>query len=351
MKRTFFYKITLLFFSILSIIINSAFFLEKKETNPFNIVPYVEEVKHFFTHELIYEPSQAFSYNNHLRFCLDRDHFTCNEFIRFLDALRLNNYILVGLDDCYEEVNGMIRNKTLYLPIGKKPFTLSLDDMSYDTKNMGIVEKLLVDEKGEICDFVEEAKNQYGYERESITILESYLKKYPDFHYNNAKMCICVNGYNGILGYRLNKYTEKIEDEENCRKLVNALKKKGYIFGCHSYSHNYINSMSAYQVQQDINKWNNLLQDIVGETSIYCFPGGIHNAKKYNDKVIINNGFKLLLCVGIDLNKSYEKSDYYKYIYRIPLDGKSIRTYSNMYYKIFEPKKVYDNENRAVKFY
>lgn len=317
---------------------------------PYEIICYTGEVKHFFTHELIYDPQKAFSRNNNLRYCLDRDHLTTSEFLNFLEEMRTNNYILIDFETMYEIKDGKLNKKELFLPVNKKPFTLSLDDMSYDTTNLGIITKLIIDEDGEIKDYTESENKKVTSERESITILEEYLKKYPKFSYNNSKMCICVNGYNGILGYRIQENTEKAEKErEELKKVVQKLKQLGYTFASHSYTHSFINSVTPEFLVRDMKRWEKEIQSIVGDTKIFCFPGGIHDHTSYND-YLIRERYNLLLCVGLDLNKKGENGKTFKYIYRTPLDGNSLRTYPNMYRDIFEPSKIYDNTSRIIKY-
>ena len=97
-----------------------------------------------------------------------------------------------------------------------------------------------------------------------------------------------------------------------------------------------------------MNRWDKEIREIVGDTKIYCFPGGIHDHTSYKD-YLIRERYNLLLCVGLDLNKKGENTNKYKYLYRTPLDGNSLRMYPNMYREIFEPSKIYDNDTRLIK--
>lgn len=318
---------------------------------PYNLVSYTGEVKHFFTHELIYSSEKAFSKKNYLRYSFDRDHLTTTEFYNFLEEMRINNYVLIDFDMMYKIVDGKVIAKNLLLPLNKKPFTLSIDDMSYDTSNRGIINKIILDKNGEIKDFTYGENEEITSSRESITILENYLKTYPEFSINNSRICICVNGYDGVLGYRIQRDSQNREQEiEELTKVVNKLKSLGYTFACHSYSHSFVNAMSPEFIYKDLIKWKNEIEAVIGKTDIYCFPGGIHNAKGYND-YLIRDRYKILLCVGRNSHNEYEKSENFIYIYRTPLDGNSLRTYPNMYRDIFEPNKIYDNQSRFIKYY
>ena len=322
-----------------------------KADMPYTVVAYDGEVRHFFTHELVYSPQKAFDKKNDLRYCFDKDHLLTTEYVNFLEKMRIHNYVLVDFDLLYEVRGNKVIKKPLYLPLNKKPFTISLDDMSYDTDNRGIINKLIVDENGELRDYSSNESEKVTTGRESITILEEYLKVHPDFSIKNSKMCICVNGYNGILGYRIQNGSPNRESEtEELKKVVAVLKEKGYTFACHSYSHSFVPNCSPNFVSKDLYKWQTEIESVIGKTDIYCFPGGLHNARSYNDK-IIQDRYKILLCVGLDMHSVYEQSENYVYLYRTALDGNSLRTYPNMYREIFEPNEIYDNKSRFIKYF
>lgn len=310
------------------------------------------EVQHFFTHELIYSPEKAFSTKNSLRNSFDRDHLTCTEFKNILNALYENNFVLVDLYDVYEEKDGKLVVKEGLNFEGKKPFVLSFDDMTYDTKNRGIVEKIVV-RNGKLYDFASVEEEQYTQERDCLTILEDFIEKHPDFSFNNARATLCVTGYNGMFGYRVFSDTylsgEELErEEESLKNLITFLKEKGYRFASHSYGH--INTLfSSYETFcKDVEKWKNEIGSYVGETEIYCYPGGAHKCGTSNNEFLKSNGFKVFLCTGNMMTTS-EMEDQATYLYRHPLDGKSLRNCEVEYENFFNTKDVYDPE-RQVSF-
>ncbi|MGN1208280.1 MAG: hypothetical protein ACI4TI_02325, partial [Christensenellales bacterium] len=103
----------------------------------FNFYKFEGNIENFFTHQIINRPDLAFNSENKFRFNFYRDCVTFTEFERFLHEMYNNNYVLVDIYDCYKTIDGKVYKKDLYLPIGKKPFILSFDDMSFDTKNRG----------------------------------------------------------------------------------------------------------------------------------------------------------------------------------------------------------------------
>ncbi len=297
-----------------------------------------ENIEHIFTHELVFDTDKAYSENNKLRGCFDKDHMTTREFSALLDSLYERDYVLVSLDDV---IQGSVT-----VPDGKRPIVLSVDDLTYDTRNRGCIDKIVLKD-GEIYDYTQNAEPQFTRERECITILESFISKHPDFSSNGARATLCVNGYNGILGYRITpdcrvseSYRER--ETEECKSAVAALKKLGYRFASHTYYHKYFNSMTENEVAKDISMWKKYVEPIVGKTRVLCFPAGEHKASSGKIDLYINNGFDVFLCVGSG-GTEYEKSrDDCEFIYRKPFDGTSLRLYGDMYSHLVDTRVIYD---------
>lgn len=305
-----------------------------------SIVPAAAEppaIEHIFTHELVYDTAKAFSESNKLRNCFDKDHLTSREFKALLAELYGKDYVLVSIKDAMDGIA---------LPFGKRGITLSFDDMTYDTTGRGCVDKIVLKD-GEICDYTRDAEPKITRERECIPILEEFIKEHPDFSPSGARATLCVNGYNGILGYRVTPDC-RVSDEymqnerEECAAVVNRLKQLGYTFASHTYYHKYFNSMSAEEIEKDIRQWKKYIEPIVGETDMLCFPAGEHSAKSAKNEIFIRNGFSVFLCVG-EKATEYEKNRTDRtYIYRKPFDGTSLRLYKKQYAHIADTKKIYD---------
>ncbi len=304
------------------------------------------EIHHFFSHELVYNTSLAFKPSNSLRHCFDKDHITTTEFRNILLEFYHNNYILVDIDDVYDVVDNKLVVKPNLNFNGKKPLILSFDDLSYDTKNRGIIEKLIVRDN-EFYDFTSCEENKITQDRDIVTILESFIKRYPDFAYNNARAILCVTGYNGAFGYRVFEDTYLKNDELNKEKnelqnLISLLKERGYKFASHSYGHiNNINTSSKSFIN-DCLKWKNEIGQFIGQTNIYCYPGGIHQPGSFNNNYLKDNGFNIFLCTGPTPKKIEILEENATYLYRHPLDGNSLRNCQTEYAQFFDCLKVYD---------
>ncbi|MGN0748700.1 MAG: hypothetical protein ACI4L1_03400 [Christensenellales bacterium] len=304
------------------------------------------KIEHFFSHELIYSPTKAYSPSNSLRKCFDRDHLTTSEFKKILEELYNNNFCLINIEDGYEFVNGKWKQKSNLDFNGKKPIILSFDDMTYDTRNRGIVDKVVAKD-GEFYDYCECEEVKYSQERDLIPILENFIKSHSDFSYNGARAILCVTGYNGAFGHRVfeGSYLPQRELEQAKKELsalVDLLKEKGYKLGCHSYNHCNCIYTNPNNFVCDLNKWENEIGEYIGKTNIYCYPGGIHKCRSQNNEFLKSKGFEIFLCTGKNLNVDEESDFGATYFYRHPLDGTTLRLCNEEYKNFFDTKKVYE---------
>lgn len=293
-------------------------------------------IAHIFTHELIFDTAKAYAPGNSVRACFDRDHMTSLEFKRMLNALYNNGYALVSLDYA---INGTMPSTD------KKPLIMSFDDMTYDTVGRGCIDKLIL-QGGKLCDYTASATPQITRERENVTILEEFIEEHPDFSFEGARATLCVNGYNGILGYRItpdckvgDAYMQK--ERVECKALIEHMKGLGYTFASHTYYHEYFKSMSQERIRADIAAWKKHVAPIVGDTDVLCFPAGEHNAASAKTRIYTANGYKVFLCVGSGATDA-EKAAAELYLYRRPVDGTALRLYRSNYAHLFDTKSIYD---------
>lgn len=303
-------------------------------------VPYDGKIEHIFTHELVFDTAKAFSPNNPVRNCFDKDHLTAKEFKALLGALYDKGYALVGLDK-------VLSDKPIMMPRGKRPLVMSFDDMTYDTVGRGCIDKLVISD-GRICDYTKKASPQITRERENVTILESFIEQHPDFSVDGGRATLCVNGYNGILGYRITpdcRVSDGYMKREisDCAQLVKELKSLGYTFASHTYYHKYFNGVTAEFIEKDCTAWRCYIEPVVGKTRVLCYPSGAHKAKSAKNAVFKRYGFDVFLCVGDFAGTDYEKSCYdARYLYRLPFDGTALRLYRKNYARLVDTKAIYD---------
>lgn len=329
-----------------------------------NLVEYNGDIEHLFTHCLLAFPEKALNPKNPLSKDFDRDCITPTEFKKILQSLYNNNYVLVDINSVYENVNGTVKKKTLYLPPNKKPLIFSFDDCNYDTKkkNKGMVDKIILDRNNNIATYTSKIsiKKRIGYDNEFIPILENFVKTYPDFSHNGAKGVICLTGYDGILGYRTQKSnaTSKYEIEK-ATKVVNRLKELGWKFACHSYGHYHMKEISDMEFSKELYNWQNEVEPIIGKTSIYVYPYGeweiMDNDKiSYKHQQLLDAGFELFCGVGAKNFYNYmpfnSNDKHTLFMDRKPIDGRTLRTFGKYYEHLFNTEEIYDHTNRTIPF-
>ena len=308
-------------------------------------------VEHLFTHNLISHPEIAFAAGNSYGKNLDEDCLTPAEFRAILLALYKNDYVLVNAASTYTFADGTSRRKSFRFPEEKIPLILSFDDIVYARKNQGKGTSSRLDViSGEIV-AVTENKNgeELVHKEEFAPILEDFIGEHPDFSYNNARGIIFLTGFDGVLGYRTDRNSVSREAEtKKAVAVVNALKERGWVFGCHTYSHRHIKRCTADEVVSDIEKWKNEVAPIVGSTPFFAYPYGEwtfgKNGEDERQKALKNAGFEVFYGVG---NLSFytkmplrSAGDTYLFQDRCPMDGISLRR--NACARFFDCAAVYD---------
>lgn len=321
---------------------------ELPATKYYNCYKYKGTIPHFFTHQMINNASLAFSYSNPLRYHYDKDCITSKEFNSFLQQMYNNNYCLIDIYNIIGYDKGLPYLKDVYVPIGKKPFIFSLDDMSYDSKGLGLSDKIILDENGNLASYTQSNEQKIEYDKESLCVLENFIKEHPDFSFDGARAIICPTGYNGILGYRINKEEENREEEiKQIKPLIKKLKDLGYRFGSHTFNHIQVCNTDAQTLENDCRKYNEQIIPVIGKTDIFCFPCGSYVQKGNKLEILKKYGFKIFFCVG--LPTASREFNGCVFLSRKTLDGNSMRNFHNNYLPYFNTFEIYDNENRFIK--
>lgn len=331
-----------------------------------NLVTYDGEIEHLFTHCLLAFPEMALNPKNNMSKDFDRDCLTPSEFKKILLSLYNNNYILVDINSIYENVDGIYKKKTLYLPKNKKPLIFSFDDCNYDSKkrNKGMVDKIILDRNNKLATYTSKQTiaDRVSYDNEFIPILEQFVKTYPDFSHNGAKGLICLTGYDGILGYRTQKSNATSRYEiKKAQEVVNALKKSGWQFACHSYGHYHMTKLSDMEFAKEIYNWQSEVEPIIGKTNIYVYPYGEWEVVDdngditYKHQLLLDSGFNLFCGVGAKNFFGYvpigTTSHNTLLMDRKPIDGRTLRSFGKYYEHLFNCEEVYDHTNRTIPFH
>ena len=114
-----------------------------------------------------------------------------------------------------------------------------------------------------------------------VPILDKFVEEHPDFSYRGAKAIIAVTGYEGVYGYHTHPEWKEIigidEYDKECqaaREMTKCLKENGYEIASHSYGHPSYGEHSVDEVAADVQKWEDQVQPIVGDTDIFIYPYG-----------------------------------------------------------------------------
>ena len=318
---------------------------------------YTSDVEHLFFHCLIAHPEIAFKKNNPMRESLKTDCITPLEFKRVLNSLYENNYILVSLFDCFKNENGIGIKQKVKVPVGKKPIILSFDDVNYDNKKagLGMVDKLIVDDSGKIASLTNiDGKQVISYDNEFLPIMENFISEHPSFSPFGAKGTLNLTGYDGILGYRISHTnTSKDKTLEVCDAslVVETLKSLGWTFACHSYGHYHMKKLSLDGFKNEMKKWKDEIEPIIGKTNAYVYPYGEWEVFSENEisekhKVLTDNGFCIFLGVGIKQFYSYLPNSHgHKVLFmdRCVIDGTTLLRYGDYLSRFFNASEIIDD--------
>jgi hypothetical protein len=336
----------------------TGFFLLYKKPVEVPVVPIVKvplylyegKVSHVFFHSLVVYPELAFrpgpkaqGFRNYM--------VTQSEFNKILPALYKNNFILISAHDLYEtDGAGKITRKQLFLPKDKKPLIISIDDVNYYgfEKDHGFADKLVLDREGNIATRVitPEGKIIITRDGDVMPILDDFVRDHPDFSLGGAKGLIALTGFEGILGYRthdplLPEYQNEIRGAE---RVVEQLKKTGWEFASHSYSHEHsfaTGEITLEQLKSDTTLWKNEVESLVGPTDIFIGPfGQIFKVGDPRHTYLISQGFKMLDGVGADMYLHYFSD--HVVMNRADIDGIRLIQTPHLLQSFFDPKEIVD---------
>lgn len=319
---------------------------EEKEVE---LVRYEGPVHHIFFHSLIVYPELAFDNDGQAK-GYDMWMTTVGEFERMLPQLRDRGYVLYDIEELTKvDENGNAELKAIYLPRGKKPLILSIDDVSYYEymKNDGFAKKIVFDETGEIANEVVTPDGNTIITRKGdvMPILEDFIKENPDFSFNGARGVIALTGYQGVFGYRITdlKGEELNKALKDATDIANKLKETGWRFASHSYTHNqYFKDMTITmkQIKYDNERWKKYVEPILGKTNIYISPFGVRFKSSEDERYryLVEEGFNIYCPVYRNPNIYLNRDNII--MNRINLDGYMMRNgkeyLNNTYFNVDE---------------
>jgi len=339
------------------------------ESNYGTLVPYDGIVEHIFFHPIVAYPELAFD-GDYKESGIDDWMVTVSEYNKILQSLYDKGYIIVNMNDVWTETTdesgkAVMQKNTLMLPEGKKPIIISYDDVNYYEYMLenGFTYKLIIGDDGDIWSWGldPQGKEVVSQDLDAITIMDKFVNEHPDFSLFGAKGCLCLTGYEGILGYRTHtdKDDTSAEFEANRQKEIEAvkpivarLKETGWYFGCHSWSHLNLAKASYERVVEDNERWQNEVGSLVGETKLYFYPfGGRLDGNDVTQtgpcfKYMQEQGFRVFASVGIE-SYSKIKGDICAVICdRLHPDGTTLRWSRSRYLQFYDAADIFDYDVR-----
>ena len=313
---------------------------------------YERPVLNIFFHPLVARPETAFTGSR-------KEHFlewyvTAGEYKKILYELYKKDYVLIDIKELYEVTNTTGRKRVTfkkpYVPQGKKPMILSIDDLSYYTfaRQHATIHKLVIDNNNRIAGWTANGSGgELSYDLDAVTYLEEFIRMYPDFSIRGARGIIALTGFEGVLGYRthaLNAPDYK-EEKENAIKVANRLKEIGWHFASHSWGHPDLTEISLTDFINDTRRWDREVRPLLGDTDLYIYPYGTgveHIEEKHRE--LRDRNFNVFFSVGPGFN--FRQRYNYIYFERRNIDGLYFREYKNRTDRLFNIEDVIDAQAR-----
>lgn len=327
-------------------------------------------------HMLIADPSRAFT-NQPWGNSYNKNFVTVDEFQKILEQLYNNGYVLVEMEHCVAEtVTGdtiTYSAKPVLLPDGKRPVMITQTMVNYynymidgngdgtpDKDGAGFAFRLVEDDlTGKIqAEIVNASGETVKGDYDLVPILEKFIEEHPDFSYQGARATLAVTGDEGIFGYRINSGVKNSKGEdyynqqvEGAKKIVAALRDKGYEIACYTYGNIDYGKKSASEIQADIASWKMEIMPVVGtlDTIVYAKSSdisatGAYTGGKYN--VLSEAGFRYF--IGNGTNPSADVTSSYVRQKRIMVTGQYMAHTPTMYTNYFDAKAVLNSQRGNV---
>jgi len=264
--------------------------------------------KHIFTHTLILYPEHLYRdittpQSGYAYFLYQR------EFERALPLLMDRGYVLFDINDLFtKDADGNMQRKDIYLPPGKIPLILSIDDPGYENARshggVGFPNKLVLDENGEVATEVitPGGETLITYDGDAFLMVDNFVRDNPGFSWRGAKGIIAATGVvfdknsHGLFGY---DFMKEPEAKEIAKEIADKIKENGWLFANHSWAHN--TQRLRTNTAADLNRWNEVHGPILGRTNIFIAPAGISPSSLGTDamQVIVNDGYDIYCTVDI----------------------------------------------------
>lgn len=238
-------------------------------------------ISHVFYHSLVVDPARAFTGSQAAGYL---DYMvTVTEFRAQLRQLYERGYVLVHPERIASpDIHGVMRQRAIMLPEGKKPLVLSIDDVSYYEymDGHGFATDLFVDSAGLVRNHYTDAKGRVHVgSYDVVPIIDDFVRDHPDFSYHGDKGTLALTGYDGVFGYRSSTYeygdTPRTRAQiAAAKRVARALKATVWTFASHTWGHIDLSTSSMSRIRWDARMWDREVRPIVGPTRSLIFAFG-----------------------------------------------------------------------------
>lgn len=317
------------------------------------LVKYEGPVHHVFFHSLVVYPELAFD-GDYRSEGYDMWMTTVSEFKAMLPQLKERGYILYNINELIEpDPNDptKIKLKDIYLPEGRIPLVISIDDVNYYDYMLpdGFATRMVLDNNGDIAHLIKTPEGNEIISREAdvMPILDDFVKQNPDFSFKGAKGIVATTGYAGAFGYRITDLEgeELVAAQNEVTKIANRLKETGWEVANHSYTHNQYfqnGKLTPALLESDVTRWKNLIGNYTGQTNIFISPFGVHmKADHPHFRYLVEQGYNIYC--PVERTPRLKLNGDNVVMNRFNLDGYTMRRHkeyiNNTYFNVDE---VYD---------
>lgn len=271
---------------------------------------------------------------------------TAREFRKMLPELYANDYVLVGLETLVRRTEHGLRKAPLWLPEGKKPLVISVDDLNYPEYMVvnHLNSKLVLQADGRVAAqrVTPGGVTVVSRTSEVVPLLDDFVRDHPDFSHNGAKATIALTGTEGILGYRTSGKGRVVRRERAAvAPVVEALKATGWTFGSHSYAHIDMATSSLAAVAADTARWEREVEPLVGRADVFIYPYGAYPAAGSAAFATLRQAGFRIFC-GITPGTRFELHHDYAIQDRVRVDGLGLTQQQTMLKRFFNPVDVID---------
>ncbi len=315
----------------------------------------VTEINHIFFHSLIADNKKAFD-NDYDSVGYNMYMATTSEFLKLMQKMYEDGYVLVNIADLTKKVklddgSTEYREGEINLREGKKPFVISVDDVSYYEymDGDGFATRMVLDSEGKTtCEMLLDDGTTVTGPFDVVPILDDFVREHPDFSYKGAKGLLALTGYEGIFGYRTNNPDSATyqEDVEAAKRVAEALKADGWELGSHTWGHKNLQKIDLDLLKRDTKRWLQEVAPLIGGTDILVFPFGVdfettvgtYSSDKY--RFLKESGFNVFLGV-YSKPWMHIKKDYVR-MTRRPIDGQAMLEFPHRLVDLFSIEEIID---------